>query len=65
MAINAEWHKKNRMAKNATAEQRLAWHREHAKVCGCRSMPPGFLDKLKAAAAKSKALARTRAKRSS
>lgn len=65
MAINAEWHKKNRMPKNATAEQRLTWHREHAKVCGCRPMPPGLLEKLKVADAKPKVAARTRAKRPS
>jgi hypothetical protein len=33
------WHGANRMPKNATMEQRLAWHTEHAKVCGCREMP--------------------------
>jgi hypothetical protein len=23
------------MPKNATIQQRIAWHNEHAKVCGC------------------------------
>jgi hypothetical protein len=27
------------MPKNATKQQRLEWHLEHAKVCGCRPMP--------------------------
>ncbi len=43
MAINADWHKKNRMPRNATVEQRIKWHAEHNKHCGCR---PGFPKKL-------------------
>jgi hypothetical protein len=29
------------MPKNATMEQRIAWHTEHVKHCGCRPMPEG------------------------
>jgi hypothetical protein len=36
---NAEWHSKNRMPKNATMAQRIAWHRAHAKHCACRPIP--------------------------
>jgi len=43
MAINAEWHKKNRMPANATFEQRVEWHTQHNKNCQCR---PGFPKKL-------------------
>lgn len=39
MSINKEWHLKHKMPKNATFEQRLKWHREHNRHCGCR---PGF-----------------------
>ncbi|HEY3449193.1 MAG TPA: hypothetical protein VGK67_22745 [Myxococcales bacterium] len=39
MAINADWHRKNRMPKNPTTEQRVAWHLEHAKACSCRPIP--------------------------
>jgi hypothetical protein len=28
------------MPKNATFEQRVAWHREHAAHCDCRKPPP-------------------------
>jgi hypothetical protein len=28
------------MPKNATLEERLAWHREHTRECGCRKPPP-------------------------
>jgi hypothetical protein len=27
------------MPKNASLEQRIAWHIEHAVECGCREMP--------------------------
>src|SRR6185369_12520762 len=37
--MNTEWHRKNRMPKTATLEQRVAWHIEHARECGCRPMP--------------------------
>ena len=37
--INREWHELHRMPKNATLEQRIAWHMEHAKHCKCRPIP--------------------------
>lgn len=37
--MNAEWHKANRMPPKATLEQRIKWHLEHQKECGCRKMP--------------------------
>ncbi|HLD63102.1 MAG TPA: hypothetical protein VI875_04510 [Candidatus Norongarragalinales archaeon] len=48
MTINAAWHGKNKMPKNATAAQRLAWHLAHAKHCGCRKLTKEFLAKLRA-----------------
>ncbi len=45
--LNREWHLKNRMPKNATLDQRVAWHREHSKVCGCREMPESIKQLLK------------------
>lgn len=39
MAINRSWHEKNRMPKNASEEQRIAWHLEHVKHCPCRPIP--------------------------
>jgi hypothetical protein len=39
MAINKDWHIKNRMPKNASIEERFAWHREHARHCACRPIP--------------------------
>ena len=49
--LNKEWHRANRMPKNATIEERIAWHLEHSKYCGCRPIP----GKLKAEIKKRKA----------
>ena len=40
--MNKDWHAKNSMPKNATMEQRLRWHKEHAPACGCRPIPPSL-----------------------
>jgi hypothetical protein len=42
-AISREWHKKNKMPKNPSFEQRIKWHIAHQKHCSCRPIP----DKLK------------------
>jgi len=47
MSINAEWHKKNRMPKNPTLNERLKWHKEHAENCNCRQITPKLLTELK------------------
>ncbi len=36
--INEEWHLQNKMPKNPTLEQRIKWHLEHVKNCGCRKI---------------------------
>lgn len=38
--MNAEWHRRNVMPRNASLEQRIAWHREHQEACACRPIPP-------------------------
>jgi hypothetical protein len=50
MKINAAWHSKHRMPKNATVAQRIKWHVAHAKQCGCRPIPPGLAAELRASA---------------
>ncbi|MBI4089297.1 MAG: hypothetical protein HY424_01160 [Candidatus Levybacteria bacterium] len=47
MILNREWHEKNRMPKNPTLQQKIEWHREHAKNCKCRSIPAKLLEKIK------------------
>ena len=39
MPINKAWHEAHRMPKNPSLEQRIVWHREHAKHCACRPVP--------------------------
>ena len=42
--LNAEWHRAHPMPRNPTIDQRIAWHVDHSKHCGCREIP----DKLRA-----------------
>jgi hypothetical protein len=51
LKLNSEWHLTHRMPVNATIEQRITWHIEHEKHCGCRPIP----EKLKAEIKKRKA----------
>jgi hypothetical protein len=46
--VNGEWHKANRMPANATRVQRVEWHAEHAVVCGCRPVPAGLAEEVRA-----------------
>jgi hypothetical protein len=41
--INKVWHLAHPMPKSPSLQQRIEWHLEHAKYCGCRQIP----DKLK------------------
>jgi hypothetical protein len=45
--VNAEWHLANKMPKNPTLEQRIAWHLEHQKHCHCRKIPSKLLEEIK------------------
>ncbi len=45
--INKEWHLSHPMPKNATIEQRIAWHLEHFRYCGCRDIPPKLKEEMK------------------
>lgn len=46
MKINKKWHLKNRMPKNATLNQRIQWHVDHARECACRPIPKNIQNKL-------------------
>ena len=37
--LNRAWHEQHRMPPRATLDQRIAWHRAHARACGCRPIP--------------------------
>jgi hypothetical protein len=44
--INAAWHQAHRMPKNPTIDQRIAWHIDHAKHCGCRPIDGKMRDEI-------------------
>lgn len=39
--INREWHDQHRMPKNATEDERIAWHLDHTRNCCCREISDG------------------------
>ncbi len=45
--INAEWHARHKMPKNPTTDQRMKWHLEHARHCGCRPISGALLEEFK------------------
>ena len=45
--LNAAWHTTHKMPKNPTLDQRVAWHVEHIKHCGCRKPTGLLLEELK------------------
>ena len=47
MAINKEWHLKNKMPKNPSLDERIKWHVEHAKNCLCRPLGGKILEEIK------------------
>jgi hypothetical protein len=40
--FNAEWHAEHKMPVRPTDQQRIDWHIEHARFCGCRPIPAGI-----------------------
>jgi hypothetical protein len=46
--LNKAWHAKNRMPARATLEERIQWHLEHRKRCGCRPIPAKLAETMKA-----------------
>ena len=45
--LNATWHLKHPLPRNASLEQRVTWHIGHAKACGCRAVPKTILAEFK------------------
>lgn len=46
--LNRSWHEAHRMPERPSQDQRIAWHLEHAQVCGCRPIPKGVLELMQA-----------------
>ena len=47
MKLNKKWHSTHPMPKNATLDQRITWHLEHKKNCGCRDIPENLKKEIK------------------
>lgn len=43
---NIAWHEKNKMASHASINQKIQWHADHARECGCRPIPHNIQDKM-------------------
>lgn len=46
MKINKTWHLANRMPKNTTLNQKIQWHIDHMRECGCREIPSKIKEKM-------------------
>ncbi|HEV8547705.1 MAG TPA: hypothetical protein VGQ57_01735, partial [Polyangiaceae bacterium] len=44
--VDARWHAAHRLARNATLDERVAWHQAHAEACACRAMPASIRAEL-------------------
>lgn len=44
--INKQWHETHKIPKYPTLQQRMDWHLEHAKNCGCRTIPDTVLREM-------------------
>jgi hypothetical protein len=48
-AINKQWHETHRLGMPTTLQQRVQWHEQHLKHCGCRKdLPKTIVAALKA-----------------
>jgi hypothetical protein len=47
LKLNKEWHMAHQMPENATIEERITWHLEHSKKCGCRPIPDKLNEEIK------------------
>ena len=45
--MNAEWHAAHPMPHHVSYEERVAWHLEHQRHCGCRPLPAGVADQFR------------------
>ena len=47
MKLNKEWHLSHPMPKNPSFEQRIKWHIDHQKHCGCRKPPQKLAEEIR------------------
>lgn len=46
MKLNAQWHTSHKMPKNASLDDRVTWHLEHAANCSCRPLHGKILEEI-------------------
>ena len=46
--MNAEWHRAHVLGRGASLDDRVTWHLEHARACGCRAIPAGIVAEIRA-----------------
>ncbi len=61
--LNRDWHHRHVMREAATVDERVKWHLEHAKNCGCRPVPATVLKEMTKAGAVSPSPRRRRTAR--
>jgi hypothetical protein len=44
--LNRDWHHRHVMPEAASVDERVKWHLEHAKQCGCRPIPATVLQEM-------------------
>jgi hypothetical protein len=44
--VNRDWHQQHRLGSDASHDDRVTWHVEHATVCGCRPIPSDVLEEM-------------------
>ena len=44
--LNRQWHEQHQLGNRASLDERVRWHLEHAKVCGCRPIPARLLEEI-------------------
>lgn len=46
MTLNEAWHRAHPMPKHPTMDERIRWHQEHVKECGCRPIPESVSEEM-------------------
>ena len=46
--MNREWHLAHVLGSKAPMDQRIEWHLEHVRVCGCAPVPASVMAEIRA-----------------
>ncbi|MGO9028693.1 MAG: hypothetical protein ACLQOZ_08730 [Acidimicrobiales bacterium] len=46
LPMNRQWHEEHHLGSGASLDERVQWHLEHSKVCGCRPIPAPVLEEI-------------------